>query len=1005
MKITLLLCFSLLQIGQVFAKPEQEPYEIQHFSDQDGLPQNSVKDIAPDEHGFLWLSTENGLVRFDGYRFLNFNGSNLPIKDSHIHFIYPNAKRNGILAKTIMKEVLTIHNGSVNLLMPASRDFGYLSYNDATDNYSVTGLPDFFLNVSGANHYLIPLESDSYFKISKDTIRFFKGDVERYRTAYPHLNPANFFTLQGQLCYLKENGQLTLFNQGGAHMLNLTGDLSQSKKGGLIWNFAAGQVFIYVAHSCYRLQFSDASTIRSTLVLKDFDFYRNGIATVYHDEQHNRVFLGSITKGLYIYTKKQFRGLKAGGEDDEVYYAQAPYGKNSIVTPRGVIFDSTGKTTRLPLLSQTSVPDNYSITPDLRGNYWYKNGAKLFGFNSDFTAILSEQNLHDKIDQLYADKDGRLWIGMKTKGLYFLRTKDVNPQPQLYSAEVKDVTYMILDNQNILWTGTGNGLYRVDLSAHKVDTIPGLSNRYIRSLYIPTVGEVWITTYNHGVSLYKDGRLIHLPLDQKGYMATAHCIVRDDQGFLWITTNKGLFQVSYEDAISFAKGAQKTLFYLYYGKEQGFNTNEFNGGCQPCALNLQNGDISLPSLDGLVYFTPSKIWREVPENKIFIDRVELDAKKIDAENAVFLPNNFHHLKLSISTPYFGDPNNLHIYYSLESAGKNDPELWLPVSDSRIIEFSSLPSGKYNLRIRKLNGFGKENIMEKVFVIQVEQAFYETIWFRILVGILMLLTAFAFSWFRVRKVEQKNRILELHVLERTRELKETLDNLKISEQQLRRQGFIQQRLITAISHDLRTPLKYLLQVIGKGSKIDTDEQNIIHESLYGMYYLVENLIQYMKSQFISDDSSLEMVDLWQVLEEKANIFRPVSQTKEVAIINQTLPGTLVLVNRQLLAIVIHNLLDNAVKYTKKGSIQLKASSDDEKIHIQFIDTGIGMPPQVINWINQYRKETPIMEGKPSSYDGIGLLMVVELLQLINGNIMITPNIGNGTIIDITLDVIK
>ncbi len=327
----------------------------------------------------------------------------------------------------------------------------------------------------------------------------------------------------------------------------------------------------------------------------------------------------------------------------------------------------------------------------------------------------------------------------------------------------------------------------------------------------------------------------------------------------------------------------------------------------------------------------------------------------------------------------------------------------------MIEFSSLPSGKYKLRVRKMNGFGSGNMSEMILDINVAKAFHETLWFRVLTGVLFLLVAFAISWLRVRRVQRKNRMLEQRVQERTSELKETLETLQASEQQLRRQGFIQQRLITAISHDLRAPLKYTMQVLGTGYRqegdMEKEERDVIYESLYGMYYLVENLIQYMKSQFIEDDSMLEITALEKLLEEKADIFRPIARSKEVTIENLTLPDTMALVNRQLLAIVVHNLLDNAVKYTRKGRIELSAWCHADKIHIRFKDTGIGMPATIIGWISQYQRGASVLQGKPASYNGIGLLMVMELLQLINGDIALEIGSQEGTTLHITLDMIN
>lgn len=1012
MRIILLLCSLLLVAADKVAGAEQEPYTIQQYTDQDGLPQNSVKFIAPDEYGFLWMATEDGLARFDGKQFVIFN-SNLGLQNSRIQHMFPGTGGESILVRTIKGEQISICNGKA-VRVPRTGDFNYIFNNDPSKAFPVMGFRNDLQDVE-ANYYLVPVEPGAYFKINGEAIRFIEKGVERYRVHYPHIDPKKIFILNKQLCYMDRNGRFVLFDSDGARTLQVEGDpplLRPSPDAGskreIFWNFAAGQQFVYTDRSCFRMQLADRSTIRVTLVLKGFDMISKAIVAIYHDSVHQMICLGSHTKGLFICRPKQFRAFKAGHEQDEVYYAQALFGADNIMTPGGNIFNREGNVTRLPLPDMVWTNDKYSIARDGDGNYWYKSYQRLTKLNRYLTRVLWSGPMDDEITQLYAGKAGRLWIGTRNSGLYFLETMDLRPQIRLFSAGVKDVSYMLDDGQTI-WTGTGKGLYRIDLSSGRIDTIPGLEHLYIRSLYIPGSGEVWITTYTNGVFLYRNGRLTNLPPDPKKFMGTAHCIVADDQGFLWITTNKGLFQLSYQDAMAYEKGDRKDLFYLYYGKDQGFNTNEFNGGCQPCALKLPNGDISLPSLDGLVNFSPGAIRQDLPDGQIFIDAAELDTKTVDVDSSISVPGNFHHLRLYVSTPYFGDRNNLRLYYSLAGEEVDGPELWLQVSGNRSIEFSSLHSGKYSLRIRKIAGFGVGKTMERVFVINVQKAFYETVWFRLLATAISILLAFAFFRLLVERVKRKNRILESHVMDRTRELMETLDNLQLSEQQLRRQGFIQQRLTAAMSHDLKTPLKYMMQVLRKGygdkAEIEKDERNVVYESLYNMFHLVENLISYMKSQYISDDSSLEITDLYHLLEEKANIFRRVSEAKEISIVNDTQPGTLVLVNRQLLAIVVHNLLDNAVKYTRKGYVRLQAACDEEKIHIRFIDTGIGMPAVVTAWINQYRNGMSVTKGKPPSYDGIGLLIVMELLQLINGSITVSQNDSNGTDIDITLAVVK
>ncbi len=72
---THLLLFLFIQLG--FS--QQSFYEEWYSSDTDHLPQNSIKSITPDKYGFIWITTENGLVRFDGKEFKVFNDSNINI--------------------------------------------------------------------------------------------------------------------------------------------------------------------------------------------------------------------------------------------------------------------------------------------------------------------------------------------------------------------------------------------------------------------------------------------------------------------------------------------------------------------------------------------------------------------------------------------------------------------------------------------------------------------------------------------------------------------------------------------------------------------------------------------------------------------------------------------------------------------------------------------------------------------------------------------------------------
>lgn len=974
------------------------PYTITHYTDENGLPQNSVKFIAPDDEGFLWLATENGLVRFEGDRFRNFNSS------SRISYIFSNAGHDKLFARTDQRVGIRVENGrTVTLTRDPNKedDYEFLIYSDTAFTYPVNGLPNIYAEGIHPDYFLIPVNAQDYYMVCKDSIRFVRKKQEQYRFKFPISNPWKFFTMGDSLYQLTENGDIAFFDKGKPVNVMVRGDIlnyaayhSRKKDIQLYWNFVAEQLFFYLDHQCYFVEVLPDGSLSTTLVVKDFDFEQLSILCIYYTSFNKRVYLGSSSKGMFVFSWKQFHPLRTGEGKTDVYYAQAPFGDDGIITPQGIAFDTHGKHSSLPLFDDVKVlNDNYSMQVDKEGNMWSKSVRTVYKMNAACTEVLWSRDFHDGISQLYIDNTGRLWIGTYRLGLYSLSTKDENPVPLLYTASIKDATYMQMENADTMWVGTSKGLYRIQLSKNKMDTIAGLEEVYVRSLYIPNKDEVWVTTYGNGFYLYKQNRLTTMPMDKLKYMAFTHCIIGDAHGYFWITTNKGLFKASRKDLIAYADWKQDLVYYFYYGKSQGFFTNEFNGGCQPCALKLRNGDISLPSLDGLVRFSPDSLNDYLPVRKLFLDEVELDGHSLPANDTLLLPNNFLQFKLHISTPFFGDNYNTQIFYSLAGEGN---DIWLPVESNRVISFSSMPSGTYHLRIRKINGFGSNNFIEKSIVFTVELAWFETVWFRILVLGLLAMSVVAYLRWRITSIQYKTHLLETRVSDRTRELKQALEFLQTSENKLRKQTLMQQRLIAAITHDIKTPMKFLM-LLSNNRNTGDKSAKAVYDALYKMYHLVENLIQYMKTHIKGEGIVLEAVDLHDLLEEKAGIFRPIAAAREVDIFNDTTPGSKVMVNRQLLAVVMHNLLDNAVKYTTQGSIHMEAIHQGNEVCIRFIDTGIGMQPVLADWVNQYNAtDTQV-------HNGIGLLIVIELLLLINGRLKVMPNKDAGTTVSVILEI--
>lgn len=989
--LSILLIFGFSTVAHA-RQTDTSSYNIQHFTDENGLPQNSVKFIAPDKDGFLWLATENGLVRFEGNGFRNFTSN-------RISYIYPAAGRNGLLARADKGEVLRIKNGRV--VSDGTRDdslgYQFLIRHVSSGVFPVTGLPNLFASWTGFSKYVIAVGEQNYYTISSDSIAYFRNRKKEYGFSYPANSPWTFFTIGEQLYHMPQSGSFVTFQQGRQIPVRLNGNLAEGDME-IYWNYAAEQVFIYQKNKCYFLKKQADGSLGMQLVVSDFDFKRNNIISLYYDVRQERIFMGSQSKGLYIYTKKKFHAFTSPFDESNVYYAQAHFGNNGVVTPQGIAFDANGKAHHLPLMWGHAYQDKYSLVQDRQGNIWHKEGNRVNKYNSDVTRLLWSGTIGKMgINQMCLGADDRLWIGTTVEGIYFLDIREATPVTHFLTDKIQDASYLVEETKDILWAGTGKGLYRINIPQKRVDSIPGFKSRYVRSINIPVPGEVWVTTYDAGIFLYRNNRLTAMPNDRKQYLNTTHCMMLDEKGYFWITTNKGLFQAARKDMLAYAEGRQHYVYYLYYGKGNGFLTNEFNGGCQPCALRLQNGKISFPSLDGLLMFAPSSISPDLPDKPVLVDDGELDTHMLTVSDSISLPNNYLRFGLHLSTPYFGDPYNVQMFYSLEGGEHTS---WLPVDENGVIYFSRMHSGTYRLHIRKINGFGTNNFTEKIVTFTVAAAWFETTWFRVLAVFILLALLFLYISLRTGHIRRKNRILKMHVSERTKELEETLDILKASEQQLRKQGLMQQRLITAITHDIKTPMKYLMLLANAAERTDKNA-GAMHDALYRMYHLVDNLIQYMKMQAVEGYENLQYVDLHELLEEKAGIFRPIAETRAVQIYNRAEKDIHVPVNRQLLAVVINNLLDNAVKYTLTGSVSLATTHEKGNVRIHITDTGIGMQPEMREWINRNQAKLPEGEHMPFMQNGIGLMIVIELLQQINGILSVYPNGENGTKMEIVL----
>ena len=123
------------------------------------------------------------------------------------------------------------------------------------------------------------------------------------------------------------------------------------------------------------------------------------------------------------------------------------------------------------------------------------------------------------------------------------------------------------------------------------------------------------------------GNLIKkMPFDQNKYLSYTHCFTMDKQDRIWASTNKGIFMSPVKSLIDFWEKGPGNISFQYFGKLEGIDVLELNGGCTPCMLELPNGNFSFPGIDGLIQFNPNDIKNNYIKPNIYLDKVIIDNK-------------------------------------------------------------------------------------------------------------------------------------------------------------------------------------------------------------------------------------------------------------------------------------------------------------------------------------------------------------------------------------------
>jgi ligand-binding sensor domain-containing protein len=768
-------------------------YRLDHWTADDGLPQNSVYEIVQTRDGYLWLATLDGLARFDGVRFTIFNKSNSA----------------GI-----------VNNRFVSLFETASGDLWAGTEESGAGRFRDGRFEHFGVEEAGVPRivYWIGADADDrgvIFVNDKQTFRFSDGKFSPFearsdfspeartarsssirivcrpaaennfsecfvngqwiRFSLPDSSPQVRFSTAAQ----EANGSVWLITDGGQLSRAENGQVARvyDERDGLPKSplyFMTGSRFCLVAKDADgSLWLVDLPAMRKELLLKNTaalpPLDKAGMYSTYTDGEGN-LWFGTRRDGLFRARKQIITTYsEADGIREKNVYPiyEDRAGIVWIGTTNG-LFKRENET--FTLIESTENFHVSAIGEDGAGRLIISNrGALYVRENNEFVPF--EDGKISSIDFIYAiysDRENALWIGGE-KGLTRFKDGVLTSFTTAGGLAGDDVKTIIEARAGGLWIGTYDGLTRFEngrlTSWREAD---GLPSRTIRALYEDADGTLWIGSYDGGLARFKDGKFNRYDTKTGLPNDGAFQILEDDNRNFWISSNRGIYLVNKDELNEYADGKRQTVNSIAYGKTDGMLNAEANGGRSPAGVKTRDGRLWFPTQDGAAVIDPETVKANPKPPPVIIETIKIDNNLIaecelrvadcgfDKENSrIRIEPDQQSFEISYTALSFINSENLRFKYKLEGLDSD----WVDAGTRRTAYFSHVPPGAYTFRVIAANSDNVWNEQGASIEIVVRPAFYQTWWFLLTCAAICSLIIFAIYRRRVFRLERARRLQE------------------------------------------------------------------------------------------------------------------------------------------------------------------------------------------------------------------------------------------------------
>jgi ligand-binding sensor domain-containing protein len=499
------------------------------------------------------------------------------------------------------------------------------------------------------------------------------------------------------------------------------------------------------------------------------------VTTVYEDRRGS-LWIGTLGGGLNLLNDSKFITYgKREGIPDPIIWTVRESRDGSVwigAHDGGLTRFQNGGWTQYTGGSGLRVRTVRDLFEDSKAGLWVGGpGIGLLGFRDG--AFFRRSGLGTAVDRavtrvMLEARDGTIWIGTDGAGLVAFKEGRTRTYGTAEGLRSLAVMALLEDGEGTLWVGTvGGGLYR--LRGEQATSVPGVSEGDVSSLHLDRDGVVWIGTYGQGIKRWQAGRLVSYTRREGLADDRVFHILEDDFGFLWMSSNRGVFRVRKSELNDLAGGRTAAITSTLFSEADGMRSRECNGGGSPGAWKTRDGRLWFPTVSGVAVVDPGKLSTPAVPPTVRIERMLVDDAPLVAVSDLVIPPGSQRVEVHFTSPNFIAPDRVRFRYRLEPFSKG----WIDAGTRRSATFTNLNPGPHRFEVMATNEDGIWSPVAAGLSFRLEPRLHQTTTFRIACGLLALCAAFGVYGLRLRQVRSR---FDAVLAERSRIAREIHDTL-------------------------------------------------------------------------------------------------------------------------------------------------------------------------------------------------------------------------------------